>query len=217
MDGLAVIGTTVVAAATGFLAILFQVRSASRQLREQLDDQHRASDAESERQKKAVATAILFEIDHFYRYHLSGASGYLEESARDEVLPEVIRTPPSLFAVYRGNTPRLGELPDEVVEVVVQFYSKAEQYLAISEDYRAERERRVEPASHPGNWKETKLFGRLKDSLPGLTGAAYVACQRLCGLTGVEFKPRRIAVAGEDIAALNRETERIENEDVYRI
>jgi len=62
VDGLAMIGTTLVAAATGFLAILYQVRSSSRQLREQMADQHLSSTLESERQKRAIAKALLFEV-----------------------------------------------------------------------------------------------------------------------------------------------------------
>jgi hypothetical protein len=213
LDGL----MTLIAGLIAFTAVIIQIRSSSKQLRDQMRAQRDAEREEQERQKKAVATAILFEIDHFYRYHLRGFGGYLEEIARKGELLEVVRIPPSFFAVYRGNTPRLGELPDEVVEVVVHFYSKAEQFFALMEDYRAERERHAEPASHPDNWKERTLFGHLRDSLPGLTRAAYIACERLCGFTGVEFKSPRIAIAGEDIAALNRETERIGHEEVHRI
>jgi len=217
VDGLAMVGTTLFAAATGFLAVVFQVRSAARQLREQLADQHQESAAESERQKKAVATAILFEIDDFYRYHVGRLRGYLEEKAGKRELLEVVRIPQSMFAVYRGNTPRLGELPDEVVEAVVHFYSKAEQFFALREEYRAARERHGGPVSQLDSLKVWTLVGHIRDFLPGLTGAAHIACERLCGFTGVEFKSPRIAVAGEDIAALNRETERIEHEEVHRI
>jgi hypothetical protein len=126
--------------------------------------------------------------------------------------------PPSSFAVYQGNTSRLGELPDHAVEAIVHFYTKAAQFLALREDYRAERETHRELAiDHPDNRKATTLFGHLKNSLPGLSRAAYIACERLSGFTGVDFKAPRIAVAAEDIAALNRDTERIEHEPIHRI
>jgi hypothetical protein len=213
LDGLMTLAAGIIA----FSAVIIQIRASSKQLREQMRTQRDAEREEQERQKKAVATAILFEIDGFYRYHVGGLRGYLEEIARKGELLEVVRIPPSLFAVYRGNTPRLGELPGEVLEVVVHFYSKADQFFALREEYRAERERHAEPASHPDNRKEWTLFGHLRDSVPGLTRAAHIACERLCGFTGVEFKSPRIAIAGEDIAALNRDTERIEHEEVHRI
>ena len=213
LDGL----MTLIAGIIAFAAVIIQIRSSSKQVRDQIRAQRDADREEQERQRKAVATAILFEIDDFYYFHLRGVHGYLEGIARKGELLEVVRIPPSLFDVYRGNTPMLGDLPDEVVEVVVHFYSKAEQFLALREDYRAERERHAEPASHPDDRKEKTLFGHLRDSLPGLKRAAYAACERLCGFTGVEFKAPRIAIAAEEIAILNRETERIEHEEVHRL
>jgi len=213
LDGLMTLAAGIIA----FSAVIIQIRASSKQLREQMRTQRDAEREEQERQKKAVARAILFEIDDFYRYHVRGVRGYLEEIARKGGLLEVVRIAPSMLAVYRGNTSRLGELPDEVVEVVVHFYSKAQQFFALREDYKGERERHAGSADHPNNRKERTLFSHLRDSLPGLARAAYIACERLCGFTGVEFKSPRIAIAGEDIAALNRETERIEHEEVHRI
>jgi hypothetical protein len=46
---------------------------------------------------------------------------------------------------------------------------------------------------------------------------AFRACEKLCGVAGLDFKPPSIAVAGADSAALKRETERIEHEGVHRI
>jgi hypothetical protein len=213
LDGL----MTLLAGIIAFAAVIIQIRSSSKQLHDQMKAQRDAKEEEQGGQKKAVATAIIFEIDDFYRYHLKGVYGYLEETARKGELIEVVRVPPSLFAVYRGNTPRLGQLPDKVVEVVIHFYSKADKFFALIEDYMAERERQIEPTSHPDNRKERTLFGHLSDSLPGLTRAAYIAVEQLCGFTGVKFKSPCIGIAGEEITFLNRETERIEHEEMHRI
>lgn len=213
LDGL----MTLVAGVIAFVAVIIQIRSSSKQLHDQMKAQRDAEREEQKRQKKAVATAILFEIDGFYRYHVRGVYSYLEKRARMGAFVEVIRIPPSLFAVYHGNTPRLGELPDEVVEVVVHFYSKAEQFFALREDYRAESERLTGPINETDYLKAMTLVGHLRDSLPGLTRAAYIACERLSGFAGVRFESPRIAIAGEDVADLNRDTERIEHEEVHRI
>jgi hypothetical protein len=94
--------------------------------------------------------------------------------------------------------------------------SKADKFFALIEDYRAERERLPKPTSQSDNWKAKTLFGHLRDSLPGLTQAAYVACERLSDFIGVRFESPHIAIAGEDIATLNRNTERIEHEEMHR-
>ena len=210
---------TLVAGVIAFVAVIIQIRSSSKQLHDQMKAHRDSEREELERQKKAVATAILFEIDDFYHYHVRGVYGYLEERTRTRTgaLTEVIRIPPSLFAVYSGNTPRLGELPDEVVEVIIHFYSKAEQFLALREDYKAAAERLTGSIVERDYLKTMTLFGHLRDSLPGLTRAAYIACDRLASFTGVSFQSPRIAVAAEDLAALNRDTERIEHEKMHRI
>jgi hypothetical protein len=211
------IGTTLVAAATGFLAILYQVRSSSRQLRDHIKAQRDADLKELERQKNAIATAILFEIDNFYLYHLRGVRAYLDDILQRRQLPEVVRIPPALFAVYQGNTTRLGELPSNVAQAVVHFYSKALQFFALREECRDERERLGPNVLLPGGTKAFTLAGHLRDSLPGLTRAAHIACKRLGDFTGIDFRAPGITVAEEEVEVLNRDTERIEHEEVHRL
>jgi uncharacterized protein YjeT (DUF2065 family) len=213
LDGL----MTLVAGIIAFVAVIIQIRSSSHQVRDQIRAQRDAEQAERERQKKAIATALLFEIDDFYRYHVRGAYDRLDGKARSRELPEVVRIPQSRFAVYEGNTPRLGELPHDLVEAVVHFYSKAEHLFAMREDYRAERERGPANILLPQGTKAFTLMGHIRDFLPGLTLAAYIACEGLSGFADVKFEPLRIAIAGEDVAALNRNTERIEHEEVHRL
>jgi len=207
-----------VGGALALIGVWWSNHQSVKNLKKQVETEGSARVEETERQMKAVAKAILFEIDDLYRYHLCGAHGYLEGKAKQGELPEVVRIPASVFAVYQGTTPRLGELADDVVEGVVHFYGKAQKYFALCEDFRAEREAHSELAlCHPDNRKAATLFGYCMDSLPGLTRAAYIACERLSGFAGVEFKAPRLAIAAEDIAVLNRDTERIEHEEVHRI
>jgi hypothetical protein len=214
LDGL----MTFIAGLIAFIAVIIQIRSSSNQVRAQMKAQRDAQLDEHERQKKSVATAILLEIDDFYRYHIRGVRAKFEEHAKKRQLLEVVRIPPSLFAVYHGNAARLGDLPEGVVEAIVHFYSKAAQFLALREEYRVEREGQSELAlDHPANRKATTLFGHLRDSLPGLAKSAYTSCEKLCVIAGVAFHTPGIGVAGEDIIVLNRETERIEHEEVHRI
>jgi hypothetical protein len=214
LDGIMTLAAGVIA----FIAVIIQIRSSSKQVRDQMKAQRDAEREEQERRKKAVATAILFEVDDFYRSQLWRVHAFFEQTGRRRELLEVVRVPPSQFCVYQGNTASLGGLPDEVVEAVVHFYSKAARFLALREDYRRERGEHSEVAlDHPDNRKAAILFGHLRDSLPGLTRAAYLACERLSGFICAEFKAPRIAVAAEDLTALNRATDRIEGEEVHQI
>jgi hypothetical protein len=214
LDGL----MTLMAGVIAFFAVIMQIRSSSKQVQDQIKAQRDAEREELERRKKALATGILFEIDNFYVYHVGRAYDYINKALQMKRLPEVARIPSSLFSVYQGNAGRLGDLPNDVVRVIVDFYSKAAQYLALREDYRAERERRGElPFEHPANQRAKSLCALTRDFLPGLARALYIACEKLCGVAGLDFKPPSIAVASADIAALNRETQRIEHEEVHRI
>jgi hypothetical protein len=209
---------TVVGVFVAFITVIWQIRSSSKQVQDQIKAQRDAEREELERQKRAVAAGILFEIDSFYVYHVGGAYDYINEFLRRRELPEVVRIASSLFSVYQGNTGRLGDLPNEVVRVVVDFYGKAAQFLAVREDYRGERERHLDlPFEHPDNRKAITLCGHVRDFLPGLARAAYIACEKLCDVAGLDFKAPSVAVAGADISALNREAERIEHEEVHRI
>jgi len=209
---------TLVGVLVALVAVILQVRSSSKHVQDQIRAQRDAERDERERQKKAVATGILFEIDNFYLYHLRGVRGPINETLQRRELPEVVRIPSSLFSVYQGNTGRLGDLPNEVVQAIVHFYSEAAQFLALREDYRAEREAHGQLRfEDPDNLKAVALCGHARDSLPGLTRAAYIACEKLCGVSGLDFKPPNVAVAEENIAALNGEAKRIEHEEVHQI
>lgn len=65
---------------------------------------------EQERQTGAVAIAILFEIENFYRYHLRDRPKFFEsvDSYNDQLLP-FKPVGPKEFAVYRSSAGNLGK------------------------------------------------------------------------------------------------------------
>jgi hypothetical protein len=126
VDGLAVIGTTLIAAFLGFLAVLLQVRSGSRQLHEQLAFQQDASVEESERRRKAVATALMLEVDDFCMHFARLYNVLLDPGS-----PPILRQEAFLqfvsvaFTVYSNVADKLGDLGTEATSAVVKFYNKA--------------------------------------------------------------------------------------------
>jgi hypothetical protein len=207
LDGLAMIGTTLVAAATGFLAILYQVRSSSRQLREQMADQHLAATLESERQKRAIAKALLFEVDDFYASHLSKVyDHYRNFDGKIEKLPGVVEVDIRMFAVYNGNTPLLGKLPDETVKSVVTFYDTARAHLLKVRDYKTLlREYQYGTRSPEAGQEALQLFFYVRADIPRLTRLSYETCLTLARLCDVPFRKDVVAVAGEDTERLERD------------
>lgn len=126
VDGLAMVGTTLIAAAAGFLAIVLQVRSSSRQLRYQMKAQRDGEREERERQKRSVATAILLEIDDFCM-HVSGLCDVLfnQDLPESEKRAAFLKFVPLAFTVYPSIADKLGGTGVEATSAVVKFYNKA--------------------------------------------------------------------------------------------
>jgi hypothetical protein len=77
------------------------------------------------RHKRAVATALVFEIKSFYRWYYRQLRP-LKDMDAQTCLPPTINAPTTqMFAVYHGNTDTLGSLDAPVVQQVVEFYGFA--------------------------------------------------------------------------------------------
>ncbi|MFZ0962547.1 MAG: hypothetical protein WAO35_16755 [Terriglobia bacterium] len=215
VDGLGMVGTTLVAAALGFLAILLQVRSSSRQLRDQIKAQRDAERKEHERGNKAVAIAVLFEIDGFYRSRLRDLRQFLDRiDPLNDTLPGMMAVDQNPFPVYFGNASRIGDLEDHIVQAVVHFYGEAISYLSILRDYREALNfvdcrakfsslSPLRPQDLPSRAAEAQArteLKRLKQALPELERFAWLVCYYLCKFTGTEFKFPVIGAAAQNLS-----------------
>ena len=135
-DYYAMVGTTLLAAVLGFGAIWHQTRSSYRQLREQLAAQRDAEREERERQKRAVATALLFEIDCFRTIELDFVEESLARRHRaSNGFPTGAGLRTNLSEIYRGVSPLLGSLNSKSVSAIVRFYSMVGMYEALWREY----------------------------------------------------------------------------------
>jgi len=180
VDDLAMVGTTLFAAAIGFLAVVFQVRSASRQLREQMADQHKASAEESERQKRAVAAALLAEIDDFYEFLLKGLwekrnsiCGAIELLMKPP--PELGPLPSTTLVIYRSIAHQLGTLSVATVKSIVSLYNFIANFGETYETYR----RAWSPSSPPADPELATKLRDIFDLVPTLVLGSYRACEQL--------------------------------------
>jgi len=200
VDGLTMIGATLFAAAAGFLAILYQVRSSSKQLRDQIRAQRDAEQAEQERQKKAVATAILFEVDYIYRYIIRDVGDLVKgyppglQWAYELVGRGVERMP---FTAYESNASVLGTLDQALAEGVVHLYGHFTHFFGAVNNLSAAVDRAA--SASLGDMRRTlveELAKHVESWLPPVRKLTAEVSERLCEFTGV---PR------ERIAALTSE------------
>jgi hypothetical protein len=204
VDGLAMVGTTLVAAAIGFLAVVLQVRSGGRQLREQLADQHLASAAELERQKRAVAAALSAEIDDFYKFSLRHLWEKRERICGPIALLnmppyELGPLPSTAFVVYRATAHQLGTLGVETVKSVVGLYNFMASFVDHYQIYRGA----WSPSSsfHDDPELATKLQD-VGDVVPTLILDSYRACEHLA-----KGQQLRFAESGFDLAHIGEADE----------
>jgi hypothetical protein len=208
-DGLAMIWATLFAAACGFLAVVWQIKSSYLTFARQLEFDAATRLDEQQRQKRVVATSILFEIDGFYRYLLRDVRSFLQhvnpegEDLRGlEVKPGRINP----FVVFEGNVSRIGELDTSVAESIVQFYSGARAYFSGLERYDMSRDLFVADPANQGREDLTRQYlGMIKKTIPSLTLIAQRCSKQLCTILSINFEAPRIAVAAENVDALVEE------------
>ncbi|MFQ5662810.1 MAG: hypothetical protein ACE5HL_03150 [Terriglobia bacterium] len=197
LDGVATLTAGVIA----FVAIMLQIRSSRRAVEKQLNADRQARVEEQERQKLAVAKAVLFEIDAFYRYHLRDPRVFLANTdVLKADLPGVKSVAPHPFPVYYGNTGFVGRLDDEGVQAIVEFLAAAQSHLATARDYKSSMERFLRGDNPATAEVEARTYlSQMKNALPEMIKLAYIVCFKLCKLTGVPFEHPKIAVAGEPL------------------
>lgn len=175
----------------------------------QMWDHRRTSRQEQGNHKRAIAKALLFEVDDFYSNHLMGVyDRYRGFDGSIEKLPGVTGMDRRPFAAYDGNTASLGAFSDEVVRSVVVFYDTARRHLSINRDYKELlREYQYGHHSPEAGQEARQLFFFVRGGIPRLTRLSYEACMKLARLSDVPFRKDVVTVAGEDPEQLARDEE----------
>jgi hypothetical protein len=180
---------TLVAGVIAFIAVVIQIRSSSKQVENQIKAQHDSEREEQERQKRAVATAIAFEIDSIYRgfirdvealFKAAGAGANFEKDLMGKRLEEFP------FTVYEGCSPLLGGLPPPLVQGIVHLYGGIAVYLmTINELYAALQ--RAQSASL-GDHRRIEVdvwVHQVKDQVAPLRILAAEVSKMLCEFAGI--------------------------------
>jgi hypothetical protein len=89
---------------------------------------------ERRRTKKAIATALLWEIDEFYKTHVQTTCRALERAIPSD-LGFHVRTPVKAFTVYDTSADKIGLFQATTVKGLVMFYVSARAFLNLVDDY----------------------------------------------------------------------------------
>lgn len=142
---------------------------------------------EQARHKRAVATALVFEIKSFYRWYYRQLRPLKDIDAQSSLPPTINAPTAQTFAVYRGNTDTLGSFDAPVVQQVVEFYGFAEWLLSTIQEYTAalvhelQLQKTVIPNSAP-----RKLLADIQTIMLKTDTAAVNAGQTLAKVAGID-------------------------------
>jgi hypothetical protein len=203
-DGLA----TLVAGIIAFVAVMVQIRHSSNATEKQLRAEREARMQQESGQTRALATAILFEIDTLYRYLIRDVHDFFKREVPDHADTVAAKSvDPLFFAVYQGNAGKLGRLGQAAAEAVVHFYGGIGAYAATLREYKIafehavyedlQTQKRGSPFM-PDCGDALRLYlDQLRTPLLPLKNCTYIACYRLCQVGALPFEPPSVAVAAD--------------------
>jgi hypothetical protein len=122
--------------ALALLGVWWSNHQSVRNLEKQLEGERNARAEETERQKKAVATALLFEIDGFCATYLCQPREFMKgKDVAKDPLPRFASIGPDRFPVFHSNASKIGELPTNYVLALVGFFRQADSIVSNLADY----------------------------------------------------------------------------------
>lgn len=177
----------------------------------QMWDQRRTLRQEQDRQNRAVATAILFEIDSVFRSKIRETGKTLEDTSNQEF---VVKPYSLWFSVYEGNSIKLGQLPPNIVQEIVSVYGTLKRHLVTLQEY-STAVKNAHAALHEDGVDWDGMASRYRTEVvqgtPVVTLQTYYVSKHLCEYTGVKFESPTIAVAAENVDLLNKKLSEIES------
>jgi hypothetical protein len=187
-------GDGLLAFAGGALALIgvwWSNHQSVRNLQKQLDAERVGRAEEGQRHKRALATALVFEIDHCCRSYLPRtltlARG-LRGKTLDPKAGVVVRFEAAAFDVYSGNVQSLGTLGPEASGPVIRFYKIAWDLQDLMRHYR-ECLAQGDPFKISDN-----TLAAIEHVSSGLKIGALEACSWLCLAAGLPIDSTDVGV-----------------------
>jgi len=191
---------TLVAGVIAFIAVVIQIRSSSKQVENQIKAQRDSDREEQERQKKAVAAALLSEIDCFYLAGLSERSKLYESwegRGSDPKSFEVFYTVVGKsFVVYESLADKLGGFDSTITRSIVLTYGSMAAFvecLKICEQGAGDTSIRGPVGPEMLKALRMQTQEEVRKSAESAVQYAALTCWTLCGLSGTDFSKLFIA------------------------
>jgi hypothetical protein len=180
-----------------FLAMLFQVRHSDKGLQTQLNVEKQTREDEANERQRAVATALLFELDEVYRSFVREVLGFLAEHENDPDPPGIKPVSANPFPVFSANAGALGALPPTLVEAVARCYSALNGYFATLTEYPQRYGLLLRGDGSIGLPLLAGFIARIRRDANAIIPLTYVTSGVLCYFVGTEFASPRIQIAND--------------------
>lgn len=182
---------TFVGGLLAFVAILYQVKHADRGLQRQLATEKQSRESETQERRHSYATALLFEMDNFYRVYVRQLSDSLNSWAGNGP-PRIKPVGTEWLAVYRDGAAQIGTLPIETIKPIMTWYGHAQNFISTLNVYCQSYD--------AGSVYLARCFAMaqtIKGELLGMAEITFFTCGLLCKHVGAEFAPPAISVADD--------------------
>jgi hypothetical protein len=181
-------GDGLLAFAGGALALLgvwWSNHQSVKNLRKQFEAERNARAEGTESQKRAVATAIAFEVDFIYRGFVRDVEAVLRKARTfGDIIGKRIEEFP--FTIYEGCAALLGGLPPPLVEGIVNFYGGISLHLMTLNEIYSAVQHAQNASLGDDRLKEVKML--VEQTLDGshhVRRLATEVSERLCEFAGI--------------------------------
>jgi hypothetical protein len=174
--------TVLFAGLMAFLAVMIQIE----------EDRIKVSE-ERNAQRRAVVTAILFEIDDFYHYGLKQETNW-ETFEASQIPYRVVKFRRWPFVMYEANAGRIGNLDYRTIKSIIKFYGDAEAYQASVEEF-VVSSNAARSGSDTARLEANALLENLKKIFPAVQISVKSVCATLSNVAGVPREDLRVPLS----------------------
>jgi len=191
---------TLVGAAVAFITVIWQVRSSSKHVQDQIKALRDAEQDERERRMRSVAAALLSEIDCFYASHLGPMSRLIESwktTDNDPQSVEVFRFVAGRpFSVYESVADKLGGFDATIAWGIVYTYATMGAFAELVKLYETETSRvsgRDRAGQEIRSQDREVMRNKIRELAKTTTFIMVTICRPLCRFCGKDFSTLFIA------------------------
>jgi hypothetical protein len=138
-----------------------------------------------ERETGSVATALLWEIDYFYKIYIRNPCRALKNASPSNLSFYVKPLDFAGFAVFEATADKVGLFDPALVREIVGFYSMARSLLDTFRDYRDTLEQLQ--AGQQLNSKAISLLGQIKEISADMVPLAKTICELLAARAKLHY------------------------------